>query len=141
MNLITADMLLERGAFCSQVKVVREHWPDGVVPSLAVCLEAAELRLDLDWFAQHFLSAKAGRNNLADIAEAWRIYWADIDEPRRIYWAALDEAWRIYWEDTDEPRRIYRAAIAEPRRICLAAKAEALWTAWQIDNPEPRSEP
>ena len=108
MNLITADMLLERGAFCSQVKVVREHWPNGVVPSLAVCLEAAELRLDLDWFAQHFLSAKAGR---------------------------------IYWEDTDEPRRIYRAAKAEPRRICLAAKAEALWAAWQIDNPEPRSEP
>ena len=97
MNLITADMLLERGAFCSQVKVVRKHWPDGVVPSLAVCLEAAELRLDLDWFAQHFLSAKAGR-----------IYWADIDEARR---------------------------------ICLAAKAEALWAAWQIDNPEPRSEP
>ena len=119
MNLITADMLLERGAFCSQVKVVRKHWPDGVVPSLAVCLEAAELRLDLDWFAQHFLSAKAGR-----------IYWADIDEARRVYLA-----------DTDEPRRIYWADIDEARRICLAAKAEALWAAWQIDNPEPRSEP
>ena len=119
MNLITADMLLERGAFCSQVKVVREHWPDGVVPSLAVCLEAAELDLDLDWFADHFLSDEAKRICDAALDEAWRIYWADTAE-----------AWRIYREDMDEAGRIYQAAIAE-----------ALWAAWQIDNPEPRSEP
>ena len=130
MNPITADMLIERGAFCSQVKVVRKHWPDGVVPSLAVCLEAAELRLDLDWFAQHFLSAKAGRNNLASVAEARRICDAALDEAGRIYQADKDEAWRIYLADMDEARR-----------ICLAAKVKALWAAWQIDNPEPRSEP
>ena len=130
MNLITADMLLERGAFCSQVKVVRKHWPDGVVPSLATFREAAELDLDLDWFADHFLSDEAKRICDAALDEAWRIYWASIDE-----------AWRIYLADMDEARRICRADKVKARRICLAAKAEALWTAWQIDNPEPRSEP
>ena len=121
MNLITADMLLERWAHknCADIAIIRKRWPNGVVPSLAAFLEAAELRLDLNWFANHFISAKARR-----------IYWAAIAEPRRVYWADMDETWRIYQADTDEARR-----------ICLAAKAEALWTAWQIDNPEPRSEP
>ena len=90
MNLITADMLLERWAHknCADIAIIRKRWPNGVVPSLAAFLEAAELRLDLNWFANHFLSA-----------EAWRIYWADTDEPRRICDAALDEAGRIYQAD------------------------------------------
>ena len=121
MNLITADMLIERGAHknCADIAIIRKRWPNGVVPSLAAFLEAAELRLDLNWFANHFLS----------------------DEAKRICDASIDEAWRIYREDTAEPRRIYWAAKVKARRICLAAKAEALWAAWQIDNPEPRSEP
>ena len=56
---ITADMLLARGACLDQVEVFRKHWPNGARPTTQTLRKAARLALDLNWFAEEFLSYPA----------------------------------------------------------------------------------
>ena len=59
MVKITAEILREKGASCSQVAIFKKEWPHSGSVTLRNCLRAVELGLDIDWFAYHFLSATA----------------------------------------------------------------------------------
>lgn len=52
---ITAKSLRDEGASCYQVTRFAAEWPEGCEVTEATLLRAAELHLDLDWFAMHFL--------------------------------------------------------------------------------------
>ena len=54
---VTAADLTSRGATCEQVGVFAAEWPDGAAWTAANIRRAAELGLDLDWFANAFLPA------------------------------------------------------------------------------------
>ena len=53
--MITAEALLQRVACETQVAVFRREWPDGCEVTEATLLRAAQLGLDLNWFARRFL--------------------------------------------------------------------------------------
>ena len=56
---ITAQMLTDKDACTYQGDIFRAEWPNGCTASLRMAKRAAELKLDLDFFARHFLSATA----------------------------------------------------------------------------------
>ena len=55
---VTAQMLRDNGACEYQVKIFEKEWPDGTRITKKACLRAAELELDLDWFAVQFLTKR-----------------------------------------------------------------------------------
>ena len=56
-SVITHDWLAKHGACEIQRKVFAAEWPDGVVLSEQSLYRAAELGLDLGWFAREYLPA------------------------------------------------------------------------------------
>ena len=56
-SVITHDWLAKHGACKIQRKVFAAEWPDGVVLSEQSLYRAAELGLDLWWFAREYLPA------------------------------------------------------------------------------------
>ena len=52
---ITPDILREKRACSEQVKLFASEWPEGGEVTEAGLLRAAEVGLDLDWFATNFL--------------------------------------------------------------------------------------
>ena len=56
-HAITHDWLAEHGACEDQRAVFAAEWPDGVVLSEAALLRAADLELDLEWFAEKYFPA------------------------------------------------------------------------------------
>ena len=71
---ITAETLEAKGACSDQVATFRRHWPDGARPLLRTIRKAARLGLDLDWFAEEFLSAPARQEYEKARTQAWREY-------------------------------------------------------------------
>ncbi|KKL72792.1 hypothetical protein LCGC14_2081420 [marine sediment metagenome] len=59
MKNITAAMLRAKDACPDQIAVFKTEWPNGVRPTLKSIKRAAELGLDLGWFAAAFLGAPA----------------------------------------------------------------------------------
>ena len=56
-HVITHEWLVEHGACEDQRAVFAAEWPDGVVLSEQSLYRAAELGLDLWWFARQYLPA------------------------------------------------------------------------------------
>lgn len=75
---LTVRDLRRLQACAKQVAVFAAEWPDGVDLTEAALLRAAELRLDLGWFAKAVLPAPA-----------WATYEAAC---ARALWAVLPEA-------------------------------------------------
>jgi len=86
---ITAQMLTDKNACKSQVDIFRAEWPDGCTASLRMAKRVAELKLDLDFFARHFLSAPARKAYEDAEATAWKAY----DD-------ATATAWKVYQDAT-----------------------------------------
>ena len=79
----TAQMLREKGASCPQVDIFKEKWPDGADLTEANLVRAAELELNLGWWAQRFLLA-----SLWD--EYWRqdaLLWIKFQRQDALLWA------------------------------------------------------
>ena len=55
--VITHEWLVEHGACEDQRDVFAAEWPDGVELSEAALLRAADLELDLEWFAEKYFPA------------------------------------------------------------------------------------
>jgi hypothetical protein len=53
---ITTEWLTKRNACQDQIDTFAREWPEGVVISLAVLKRAAQLQLDLEWFAEWVLT-------------------------------------------------------------------------------------
>ena len=82
---ITAKWLREQDACEKQVETFEKEWPEGVVVSLGTLKRAAELALDLDWFAEHVLTP-----------HRWKVYFAATQPHREVYFAATAS---ILWEE------------------------------------------
>lgn len=52
---ITEEILRRKRACADQIAIFAGEWPEGCEVSEATLLRAAELKLDLTWFAEHFL--------------------------------------------------------------------------------------
>jgi hypothetical protein len=96
---ITARWLRSRGACSDQVKVFKKQWPKGALLRKATLLKAARLKLDLDWFANEYLSAPARKAYDEATAPAWKAYeeatapaWKAYEEARATAWKAYEEA-------------------------------------------------
>ena len=54
-TLVTAEMLRKEGATCLSLSRFQAEWPNGAEITLENLLRAADLELDLPWWARHFL--------------------------------------------------------------------------------------
>jgi hypothetical protein len=82
MHLTARHLQLMSACTEEQVEIFRTEWPDGVDLTEAALLRAAELHLDLDWFAGKTLTAAA-------LAEYKRVKAAAWAEYKRVEAAAL----------------------------------------------------
>ena len=74
---MTARMLREKGACSDQVDIFAAEWPKGGRVTRHALIRAAELHLNLDWFASTFLPAPA---------------WAAFKQAKATASAAFDRA-------------------------------------------------
>ena len=78
MPLITADYLRALGADCEDLAIFSAEWPQGTRVTRKALRRAAELHLDLGWFAHQALTDAR-----------WCDYFA-LTEPSRGAWAETD---------------------------------------------------
>ena len=91
---ITVDMLRKVAACTSQVQLFEQLFPEGVTPTVALCVEHAS---KFDWdFAGKFLLAPALAQYKAATAPAWAQYEAAEDQAWAKYKAAKAQAWEKY---------------------------------------------
>jgi len=86
--VLTAAMLRERGATCSQVDAFEAEWPEGATPTKKNFLRAAALGLDLGWLAKKFLPSAAWAAYRKAAASAWNA----CDKAQVAAWAAYKKA-------------------------------------------------
>jgi hypothetical protein len=88
---ITKAMLEAHGACADQVAIFAAEWPRGCKVTLKACKRVVELRLNLNWAAEHLLSPPAWAAYQQATAPALAAYqqatapafWAAVREPRR----------------------------------------------------------
>ena len=81
---ITARQLRAREACKRQVAIFKKEWPRGVRVTFDSLQRAAELELDLDWFADTFIPISAQ----AAYWKATAAAWPDFRKARDSAWAA-----------------------------------------------------
>jgi uncharacterized membrane protein YqiK len=122
--IITAKMLREKGASCLQVATFEKEWPKGGKTTLKNIQRAAELSLDLDWFASHFLSASARAEFYKATAPA-----------RAEYEKATASARAEFYKATAPARAEYEKATAPARAEYEKAMASALYKVIKQSSP------
>ena len=93
---ITKQWLITAHACHSQVKIFDEEWPDGAEITLENYLRAAELNLDLGWFAKNIFSAPAQKAYDEAMAIAQKAYDIAIAPPLEVYDIAMAQAQKVY---------------------------------------------
>ncbi len=117
---------LEDGDACDdQVATFSAEWPDGVEITREALLRAAELELDLSWFADHVLSKPARQAYRVAIAPALQAYRVALAQADQAYDVAIAPALQAYDVAIAPARQAYRVAIAQ---ALLTAGAEHGWT-------------
>ncbi len=56
---VSAKMLREKDACSSEVRIFQKEWPEGAKITFKNVLRALDLNLDIDWLADHCLTAPA----------------------------------------------------------------------------------
>ena len=79
---ITPAMLRQAGACKDQVLLFEQLWPNGATVTLARCLKAVQLGLNLGWAAANLLSATARKKYSKDTAPAWKKFRKDTAAAR-----------------------------------------------------------
>jgi hypothetical protein len=77
-NVITHEWLMKHGACENQRAVFAAEWPDGVVLSEQSLYRAAELGLDLGWFAREYLPAPLLAEYQRQRAPLWAEYQRQV---------------------------------------------------------------
>jgi hypothetical protein len=110
---VTAKLLRSLGANCQGLEDFKRVFPKGATITLDNCLKAAEARLDIFWFALHFLSAPAWEAYEKAIAPAWEAYEKAIALALEAYETAIAPAREAYetaiapaWETYETARAI-----------------------------------
>ena len=122
--LITIKHLKE--ACKGQVDVFAKEWPEGAKPTLANCQRAAELGLDLDWFAKTFLSPPALETYNKARAPAWESYNKATAPALETYNKATASAWETHNKARAPTLESYNKAIASAWESYNKAIAPAL---------------
>lgn len=113
---ITSQWLRKHEACADQVEIFAREWPKGVTVCLGVLKRAAELSLDLDWFARKALTAPALKAYIEATAPALKAY----EEATAPAWKAYEKARAPAWKAYEEARAPALKAYKE-------ARATALW--------------
>lgn len=123
---ITTAWLRRHDACAEQVKIFEGEWPKGAPLTAANVRRAAELGLDLHWFANQVLPATA----LADYERATAPAQADYRRATATasadYQRATDTAWADYQRARTTASADYRRATATARADYERATAPAL---------------
>jgi predicted DsbA family dithiol-disulfide isomerase len=122
---ITRAWLEDRGACHDQVATFAAEWPDGVEITREALLRAAELGLDLSWFADHVLSEQARQAYDVAIAPALQAYRVAIAPALQAYDVALEPARQAYRVALAQARQAYDVAIAPALQAYDVAIAQA----------------
>ena len=127
---LTAEMLRARNACAGQVATFEDEWPDGVEVTEAVVRRAVELGLDIDWFAQNFLTAPARAEYNKMVAAAWAEYnkmvapaWAEYE---KVVAPAAAEYNKMVAPAWAEYNKMVAPAAAEYEKVRDAALIAAL---------------
>ena len=96
MSKITVDMLRKVAACTSQIQLFEQLFPEGVTPTVALCVEHAS-KFDWDFASQKFLLAPALAQYEAATAPALAQYEAAKDQALAQYEAATAQAWAEQW--------------------------------------------
>ena len=108
---ITVDMLRKVAACTSQIQLFEQLFPEGVTPTVALCVEHAS---KFDWdFAGKFLLAPALAQYEAATAPAWAQYKAATAPAWAQYEAAKAPAWAQYEAAKAQAWAQYKAAKAQ----------------------------
>jgi hypothetical protein len=132
--IITAQMLRDKGACSDQVAQFAELFPYGTRVNLRACRRAAKEELDLDWFADHFLTATA----LAAYKQATAPAWTAYKQAKAPALAAYKQATAPALADYEQAMAIaladYEQAMAPAWAAYKQAKATALVAAWKLQK-------
>jgi hypothetical protein len=126
---ITRAWLEDRDACHDQVATFSAEWPDGVEITREALLRAAELDLDLSWFADHVLSAQTRQAYDVALAQALQAYDVAIAQARQAYGVALAQTRQAYDVALVQARQAYDVALAQALQAYRVALAQALLTA------------
>ena len=124
---ITKQWLITAHACHSQVEIFDEEWPDGAEITLENYLRAAELNLDLGWFAKNIFSAPAQKAYDEAMAIAQKAY--DI---------AMAQAQKVYDIAIAPPLEAYDIAMAQAQKVYDIATGTAfvaIYKKYGTENP------
>ena len=93
--VITHEWLVEHDACEDQRDVFAAEWPDGVVLSEQSLYRAAELGLDLWWFAREYLPAPL----LAEYERQRALLWAEYERQEAPLWAEYERQEAPLWAE------------------------------------------
>ena len=115
---LTTDILYKKNACHRQVAVFEKEWPDGVKITKKAIIRAVELGLDIDWFADNFLSAPI-----------WKAYWKAMAPLEKAYNEAIAPILKAYEEAKAPIWEAFLEAIAPAKKAYEEAEALALYVA------------
>lgn len=125
-HLTVRDLRLLQ-ACAAQVETFKAEWPDGVTLTEAALLRAAELRLDLGWFAGTVLPAPLRAAYNAQVKPLWDAFCAQVDSLRDAYNAQVEPLWDAYDARVKPLRAAYDAQVRPLRAAFCAQVARVLW--------------
>ena len=126
---ITVDMLRKVAACTSQIQLFEQLFPEGVTPTVALCVVHAS-KFDWDFASRKFLLAPALAQYEAATAPAWAQYKAATAQAWAQYKAAKAPAWAQYEAATAPAWAQYEAATAQAWAQYKAATAQAWAEQW-----------
>ena len=113
---ITKQWLITAHACHSQVKIFDEEWPDGAEITLENYLRAAELNLDLGWFAKNIFSAPAQKAYDEAMAIAQKAYDIAMAQAQKVYDIAMAQAQHLWLSTKNMELRILVCEKIKKRR-------------------------
>ena len=129
MSKITVDMLRKVAACTSQIQLFEQLFPEGVTPTVALCVEHAS-KFDWDFASRKFLLAPALEQYEAASAPALVQYEAAKAQAWAQYEAAKAPAWAQYEAATAPALAQYEAAKDQALAQYEAATAQAWAEQW-----------
>ena len=124
---LTAEMLEQAEACQYQLDLFRERFPEGVVPTEALCLQNQDF--DYEWAAQLLSPEKQKR--FWDIVGQARIEYAGVIATARATYEAAIPAEATYKATNAAAGAMYAAAVAPALAAYQAAKAAAFGRLWE----------
>ena len=128
-RLITKAMLVEASACADQVALFAEHFPRGVVPTVARAGAVAGL-FNWDWAVRKLLMLPAQKAHAKDIDPALKAYNEATYPARKAYDEATTPARKAYVAADAAAQKAYSEDTTAARKAYGEATAAAFVTAW-----------